>query len=121
MCDYDTPQLYRETFRKARKKHRCGECLSTIEPKEHYHHFMILLDGDFDTYKMCPKCRELSKILDKLSEHVCWNWGELLFPETTGQIETPGIRFKILRRTVLREKNYESIIRARKAIGAPEA
>jgi hypothetical protein len=113
MCDFDSPQLYRESFRKARKNHRCGECLSTIQPKEYYHHFMIMTDGDFDNYKMCSECHEISKILNKLPEHICWCFGELLFHETVGQIETPGMKFKVLRRTVVREKNYESIIRER--------
>jgi hypothetical protein len=46
MCDCDfRPTLYREAVRRARRRHRCGECAGLIEPGQHYWEFRGLWDG----------------------------------------------------------------------------
>jgi hypothetical protein len=55
---------------RARKPHKCGECLRTIEPGEIYEKTVGIHEGDFDTYITCEQCVSVRDWLQK----VCGGW-----------------------------------------------
>lgn len=69
MCMIDDadgyPEFSNETKRKARKKHRCGECGRFIEPGEFYFNNACLFDGSFSVDKMCSHCRAGASLLQE--------------------------------------------------------
>ena len=73
--DYDDqPSVYREEYKKARKQHKCCECLSCIHIGEKYQHITGLWDGRWQTFKTCEKCADLR---DSLNQVICISLGEL--------------------------------------------
>ena len=59
MCDcdaYDRPAVFEQVTRRARKRHRCGECQGLIEPGTSYHESRGLWDGQWSTHKTCGSC-----------------------------------------------------------------
>lgn len=58
MCsiDYDQPSMYKKTFRKSRKSHKCVECYRDIQTGETYQHVVGMWGGKFNTYKTCAHC-----------------------------------------------------------------
>lgn len=57
MCiDYDPPDFYQATTRKAAKPHRCEECSRLIETREPYEHVAGKWDGGFGTFATCQHC-----------------------------------------------------------------
>lgn len=62
-CDGEPPEFYDANIVRARKPHRCCECLSEIEPGEHYEHVAGKWQGDFATFKTCIECIELREAL----------------------------------------------------------
>lgn len=60
MCDMDfdgdRPDVWRETFRKARKEHKCGCCSRTIAFGERYLVHFMAYDGMTWDDKMCSEC-----------------------------------------------------------------
>jgi len=85
--DYDEPEFYSATERKARKEHSCCECGRTIEPKEKYEHVSGKWD-DIQTYKTCLDCVSVRKsffcegyyhlnIWESVGEHLLEIDGEL--------------------------------------------
>jgi len=67
--DYDGPEFYSETMRKARKEHRCTECRRIIEHGEHYEYVTGKWDGEFSEHKTCPDCLSIRKAF------FCKGWG----------------------------------------------
>jgi hypothetical protein len=57
--DGETPSVYTETYPKARKEHKCYECLRPIPVGEKYHNFKGCWDGKWDEYKTCVPCDNL--------------------------------------------------------------
>jgi hypothetical protein len=55
-CDFDPPSIYKETYPKAKKEHRCGECRRIIDVGENYLRIEAVYDGRFVTNKMCDHC-----------------------------------------------------------------
>lgn len=51
--------VYNESWRGARKQHRCCECRRTIERGERYHYTFGVWDGDADQYTTCAQCAEI--------------------------------------------------------------
>jgi hypothetical protein len=49
--------VLREKHQKARKSHRCTECIRTIVRGETYLHETTLFDGNISTHKICPHCQ----------------------------------------------------------------
>jgi len=82
MCvDYDPPNVWRETTRRARKPHHCDECGRTIQPGETYRTCVGLTDHWYGN-KSCGQCTAalhwltvvcrgylLGDILDELAQH----------------------------------------------------
>ena len=60
MSDVFEPDLHRELWPKARKRHKCCECRKTIQPGEKYQLIEGLWDGDcWDRFKTCAECAEM--------------------------------------------------------------
>jgi hypothetical protein len=88
MCncgDYEPPEFFRENKVKARKPHRCCECLRTIERGETYQKVCGKWDGSFDTYETCLGCLDLARSVGV----TCWGFGDLIdcFSEADGSPE----------------------------------
>lgn len=60
MCMWDadavTTEFHSQVIRKARKRHKCGECKRFIEPGERYERVVGKWDGDIETYLTCVHC-----------------------------------------------------------------
>jgi hypothetical protein len=57
--DGDGPSCYKQTVRKARKKHQCCECAQDIMPGQRYQHDSGIWDGSPNSYKTCLSCVEI--------------------------------------------------------------
>ena len=55
----DTPALFREYKRRARKNHKCDECDVVIHAAEIYEDVVMLCDGEWTQHKTCPACLEV--------------------------------------------------------------
>lgn len=60
LTDIESPSIYQETERKARKPHVCYECGSQIFPGERYTVSKGLWEGVFEEYKRCLICQQLA-------------------------------------------------------------
>lgn len=58
-CDLEGPECYREIIRKARKPHVCGDCKSTILPKERYTYISGIWEAEPASYHRCQDCTHL--------------------------------------------------------------
>jgi hypothetical protein len=58
-CSVDTPSIYEEVKRRARKQHKCSECGWTIEPASQYVKISGLWDGEWTHSKQCLSCNEI--------------------------------------------------------------
>lgn len=58
MCslDYDSPLFYRQTYRNARKEHKCSECGRIIMPTEFYQYAIGKWDRALSVFKTCINC-----------------------------------------------------------------
>lgn len=56
MCDYDMPSAIVESVRKARKDHKCCECLMPIHKGSKYQHISGIWDNYPRSYKTCVSC-----------------------------------------------------------------
>jgi hypothetical protein len=75
MCncsDFDSPKVFKEVSRRARKRHRCVECAGLIEPGDHYWNISGLWGDEWSTYATCEPCHALA---DDLLD--CYIFGEL--------------------------------------------
>ncbi len=52
----DTATLLGRRQRKARKRHKCGECNHTIHPGQMYEADAIVFEGEFTIHKTCILC-----------------------------------------------------------------
>ena len=76
-CDSYSDPYWAET-RKARIRHRCGECWRWIEPGENYEHVRGKCDGEMFVAKTCSHCLA---ILNYVTAHVpcfCLEHGNML-------------------------------------------
>jgi hypothetical protein len=66
MCDcsdFEAPAVSEDVVRRARKRHRCGECRGLIEPGQHYEETRGLWEGRWFTYKTCVSCSVIGRTL----------------------------------------------------------
>ena len=75
-CDYDPSTVWDVTEPKARKEHRCCECLGIIRPGERYKRVGSLFEGSWSTYKRCTDCQHVMCEISKVIECWCDVWGE---------------------------------------------
>jgi len=73
----NTPEIYREEYRKARKIHKCCECKKDINPGQEYKYAVGKWEGEFNYYRWCLECDEIKiYIMNRFSESIIF--GELL-------------------------------------------
>ena len=69
MCNIDYceshPSVYRQSYVKARKLHKCSECKGIINPGETYQYTFGKWDDDVSIFKTCIDCCVPQKWLDK--------------------------------------------------------
>ncbi len=68
-CDFEAPDFYDLSKKKARKEHKCSECNSTIKIGEIYEYVSGKWEGDISIYKTCPDCLN---IIEQLEEKDCF-------------------------------------------------
>lgn len=66
-CDYEPATIWDETWRRARKTHKCCECGSGIKPGNLYQIVASLYEGRWDHYKTCEPCADLRDALNAVS------------------------------------------------------
>ena len=67
--DFDGPEAYRETVRKARKEHRCYACGETIRRGDRYRYTSGVWDGRGESFRHCLQCAAiLSHLTDMGAE-----------------------------------------------------
>ena len=61
VCDAiaDAPDAWRETWRRARKRHTCCACREAIRPGDRYHYSSGIWDGSPGHFKHCARCWEV--------------------------------------------------------------
>lgn len=78
MCYCEYPDYYVSTKRKARKVHRCNECLQPIKKGEYYLCDRAVMDGDWYGSKYCLNCEELLLFLKERLDCFCPDMGGLM-------------------------------------------
>lgn len=58
-ADYDSPDVYRESFHVAQKTYTCCECREKIRPGERYQYIFGVWDGVPHTYRTCMPCSNI--------------------------------------------------------------
>lgn len=74
-CD-ESPDLFRLTWVRARKEHKCCECRKQIMPGETYEYVFAVWWGDPSSDHTCEKCADLRASL--LALGFCTTIGDLL-------------------------------------------
>lgn len=67
-CDAEPAELYVERTRRARKPHRCTACREVIQPGTEYCAIKLKFEGDFESFKQCPRCRAMYRYLVAVSD-----------------------------------------------------
>lgn len=70
-------QLLSRRELRARVRHKCGECGSTIEPGQRYEIDNIVFEGDFAVYKTCLMCRNVRRSLFQGGWYYGMMWKEI--------------------------------------------
>lgn len=105
-CDYDEPDFYARSVRKARKHHKCEECSGTVAPGEKYEHVAGCWDGYVSTMKTCERCYDIRTWVKNNVPCFCWAHGSMIddareaVEEAASRApeETVGLRFGFRRR-----------------------
>lgn len=119
MCDcdaYDRPAVFEQVTRRARKRHRCGECQGLIEPGASYHESRGLWDGQLSTHKTCGSCFVVAHTLldcyafGYLAEDLDEYWLDLRHRNSPTRIAVAGMkrRRRAAERTLRREAAHEA-------------
>lgn len=78
-CDYEMPEAFEQSHPKAKKFHRCHECLGWIAPGEVYLKTWGVWDGDVRTYKTCIDCQQfLGWAEDQNGDDICYAFGNMI-------------------------------------------
>src|SRR5580692_6887912 len=100
-CDFSV-EFYHAEMRTARKKHRCGECGTTIAPGQRYQHASGKCEGDIYDAKTCSLCLALIEWVRAHVPCLCIEHGnaiECVFNAVDEYAyQAPGLRFGALRR-----------------------
>lgn len=65
MTDYDVPDVYCGSYRKANKEHKCEECRRVINKGEKYFYVSGIWDGSPGSFKTCAHCDQAIKLLSR--------------------------------------------------------
>jgi len=86
MDDAEPLEFYSDTWRTARKQHRCDECHEHIEAGEKYLHISGKEEGRWFTFKMCRVCDVISRdYCAPLGQLRQWVMGYLGIDYVTGE------------------------------------
>ena len=77
MIDYYL-EAYNEKIRKARKEHKCCECLGVIQKGEKYHYGSGIGEDGPESYKFCLDCYSLR---DEINSHISFSDDQDAFGE----------------------------------------
>jgi hypothetical protein len=75
-CDcwiYESPSVYRDEMRKAKKPYECCDCRATINPGDRYLYVFGVWDNHASTHRMCVLCEDMRQ----QCEFACAPFGEL--------------------------------------------
>jgi hypothetical protein len=111
-CDYDPPEFYNQSIRKARKPHKCAECSGAILPGEKYEYVFGKWDGYTDTHHTCERCYDMRQWVKNNVPCHCVvhgnqdeeNMNAITEARYRARDETRGLLFGYLRRKYLRNK-----------------
>ena len=70
-----TPTLYEEKLVKARKQHKCAECISPIVKGERYYYVKGLWEGRFDSFKFHKDCHDFRQMITPTYQR---NWDDYI-------------------------------------------
>lgn len=78
--DYDAPTVQTSEWRRAAKAHRCAECRREIAKGSRYEWNSMLWEGEWSTWRECPRCVALGAALRRhITEFLAvWELGGLL-------------------------------------------
>ena len=62
--------LWCETWRRARKEHKCCECKEIINPGDRYAYTFLIFEGEPHTFKRCSFCAEEVARLLRDNDHM---------------------------------------------------
>ncbi|TFG38795.1 MAG: hypothetical protein E4H44_03290 [Candidatus Aminicenantes bacterium] len=65
----ETYVIYDETWRKARKQHRCDACNEPISVGHQYARVFILFDGEKSNRKRCARCQRIHEHLRTVDKY----------------------------------------------------
>ena len=78
-CDYELPEVYRQSDVRARKWHRCSECRGWIAPGETYRKFFGVWDGDARNYATCSDCQQFAAWAEEQNgDNICYAFGNMI-------------------------------------------
>jgi hypothetical protein len=116
-CDYDAPEFYGSSVRRARRPHRygCEECDQPIKAGQRYELVAGKWDGTFFTFKTCQGCLDLRTWVKNNVPCFCWAHGNIHDDMRTAiddayeraQGEVVGLNFGYLRRKIMVERGQE--------------
>lgn len=65
-CDFETPDVFDQVTRHARKAYRCDDCgIRRINPGDAYVETRGLWDHKWSTYRACLRCQRVRDALDR--------------------------------------------------------
>jgi len=108
-CLYSEEDGYSEfchiSIRKARKPHRCCECLKTIMPGDKYEHYWGKYDGDTCAINTCIICAEIADAFycdSRVYGGGLWDGMHYIMPELTvacfDRLSSPEAKAELQRR-----------------------
>ena len=71
--DCESPSVYRDEMRKAKKAYKCCDCYTPINPGEQYKYIFGVWDGHASTHRMCVLCEDVRR----QCEFACVPFGDL--------------------------------------------
>lgn len=113
-CDYDRPDFYVASIRRARKSRVCYECGGVIIPGDKYEYVSAKWDGYIDSISTCEHCRDMRVWTKNNVPCLCVMHGnqdeenELAIESAIDRApdETRGLKFGYLRLKVARRRFY---------------
>lgn len=76
MCDCEVPEIYTETWPRARKEYQCEECFRPIRKGATYFKFEGKYYSGFESYRRHERCHRICQALEKGAD-CCMPFGEM--------------------------------------------
>lgn len=75
-CNLDSPSIFEEVKRRAKKVHKCSECGWMIQPASEYVNISGLWEGEWSHFKQCLLCNEIGNRFVQETD-CCYSIGRL--------------------------------------------